>query len=239
MSNPSNPSQSYILIMKIRSDLLLKKMFSHVKERKKLQILRENKRIRYEINISIDDYKNFKKIEIIIIPKKNIHDAFINIIEEEKSKYHVYFNDKKEEEENKETKISTMDIEKIKIILDEGFMTFSELFSDCCCKSIQFIKFNRTNIDNMYKMFYNCQAKTINLSNWGIRNVKDMSYMFAECKCLKELYIYNINVENVTNMEYMFYDCNNLKTINLSNLDAKKCFKYGVYVCGMLVINEN
>ena len=70
MSNPSNPSQSYILIMKIRSDLFLKKMFSHVKERKKLQILRENKRIRYEINISIDDYKNFKKTEIIIIPKK-------------------------------------------------------------------------------------------------------------------------------------------------------------------------
>ena len=222
MSSPSNPFQSHTLIAKIKSNVFLRKMFSHLKERNKLQILQQNKRIRDRVNISIDDYKNFKKTELIIIPEENKYGVFINIKKEEKNKYHVFFNDEKKEEKNKETKRLTTDIKKIKIILDEDFMSFNELFSHCSCiKSIKFIKFNRTNIDNMKMMFYNCRAKTINLSNWGIRNVKDMSYMFAECICLEKLYIKNINVENVTNVEYMFYKCSKLSIIDLSNLNAK------------------
>ena len=84
MSSPSNPFQSHTLIAKIKSNVFLRKMFSHLKERNKLQILQQNKRIRDRVNISIDDYKNFKKTEIIIIPAENIYGVFINIEEEEK-----------------------------------------------------------------------------------------------------------------------------------------------------------
>ena len=60
MSSPSNPFQSHTLIAKIKSNVFLRKMFSHLKERNKLQILQQNKRIRDRVNISIDE--NLKKI---------------------------------------------------------------------------------------------------------------------------------------------------------------------------------
>ena len=55
MSSPSNPFQSHTLIAKIKSNVFLRKMFSHLKERNKLQILQQNKRICAIMNISIDD----------------------------------------------------------------------------------------------------------------------------------------------------------------------------------------
>ena len=82
---------------------------------------------------------------------------FINIKEEnDKSFYHIYFNENNEEIKrnyiNKNEKIS-----KIKIIIDMEEKSLKELFKEChCVKQIKFIKFNRTDFTDYSYMFYSC-----------------------------------------------------------------------------------
>ena len=74
-------------------------------KKKKLEIVKYNKRIQNRINLDIKDYKEyseaFSSIEIEIIPKKCEYDKFINVNKKDKSYYHIYFNDNKKEIKNK------------------------------------------------------------------------------------------------------------------------------------------
>ena len=53
------------------------------------------------MNININNYKDFSEkfssIELEIIPIQNEYGPFINIKEEDKKYFHIYFNDNKEE----------------------------------------------------------------------------------------------------------------------------------------------
>ena len=67
-------------------------------KKKKLEIVRCNKRIQNRLNLSIKDYKKYyEEIEIEIIPAKDEYGRFINIQENNKLYYHIYFNDNKKE----------------------------------------------------------------------------------------------------------------------------------------------
>ena len=112
--------------------------------------------------------------------KDNEYGKFINILDEEKEYYHIYFDNSNEEikrnylNENEKVKI-------IKIIIDYQVKSFKQLFENCkYIKSIFFKKFYRINIT-------------------------DMSYMFSFCSSLKELNFSNFKANNVTNMESMFF----------------------------------
>ena len=74
-------------------------------KKKKLEIVKYNKKIQNRLNLSIKDYKEYSKIitpiEIEIIPNKGGYGKFINIKENDKLYYHIYFNDNKEEIKNK------------------------------------------------------------------------------------------------------------------------------------------
>ena len=152
-------------------------------KKKKLEIVKYNKKIQNRINLSVKDYKvyseTFTPIEIEIIPKKGEYGKFINIDEIDELYYHIYFNDNKEEIKNK-YKIQKEDkVSKIKIIIDYQVKSFFKLFDDCeCIESINFKKFYRNNIT-------------------------DMSYMFTLCSSLKELKLTNFNTDNVTDMLWM------------------------------------
>ena len=157
--------------------------------------MKYNKKLQKRLNINIYNYKEYSQLYSSIEIKLTLVDnrcRFINIPDEEKEYYHIYFDNSIEEikryylEDNEKVKM-------IKIIINYQVKSFATLFQDCVCiNSIFFKKFYRINIT-------------------------DMSYMFNGCSSLKELKFSNFNTNNVINMSHMFYDCSSLKKLNLSN----------------------
>ena len=137
-------------------------------KKKKLEIVKYNKKIQNRINLSVKDYKvyseTFTPIEIEIIPTKDKYGKFININKNDEIYYHIYFNDNKEEKKNKyiidkkdkvtkhEYEIDEEDkVTKIKIIIDYQVKSFNKLFWNCgCIESIVFKKFYRNNIKHLF-----------------------------------------------------------------------------------------
>ena len=207
----------------LKSDYFILKFFEYMTERKSLETIRYNKSIQNRINININHYKLYYEtktsIELDIIPMKGKYGKFINIKEEDKKYFHIYFNDNKKEIEktllNKDDNVS-----KISIIIDYQIKSFSKLFVFCgCIKSIDFKKFYRNNVTDMSCMFYGCLSiKELNLKNLNTNNVTNMSCMFYGCSSLNELNLNNFNTNNVIDMSFMFYGCSSLNELNLNNL---------------------
>ena len=175
----------------IKSEYFLQRIFDNLKRNKLLEIVKYNKQLQNKLNININSYKEFSQlyssIEIELKLDDGIYGEFINISEEEKDYYHIYFNNSKEEikrnylDENDE-------IEIVKIKIDYQIKSFGELFADCdFINSIFFMKFFRNDITNMSSMFYGCSSlKKIDFSNFNTDNVTDMSCMFSNCKSLSK-----------------------------------------------------
>jgi len=208
-----------------KNDYFLRKLFDYLSKKKKLDIIKYNKKIQKRINIDINDFKQFSEkyssIEIEIIPAKKKYGKFININKGYEIFYHIYFNNNNEEiKRNYLNKNET--IKKIKVIIDYQVKSFENLFDCCeCIESIFFKKFIRNNIHNMNGMFHLCSSlKDINLSNFNTNNVIDMNHMFYYCSSLKEINVSNFNTNNVTNMSHMFSFCSSLKELNISNFNT-------------------
>ena len=132
----------------IKSDYFLQKLYDNMTKKKKLEIVKYNKRIQNRINLSVKNYKEYSEtftpIEIEIIPTKGKYGEFINIDENDELYYHIYFNDNKKEIKNKYEINEEDKVTKIKIIIDYQVKSFKELFCDCeCIEFINFKKFNR------------------------------------------------------------------------------------------------
>ena len=134
----------------IKSDYFLRKLYDNMPKKKKLEIVKYNKKVQKRLDLGVKDYKEYSEtyssIEIEIIPAKGEYGKFINIKENDKLYYHIYFNDNKEEIKNK-YKIDEKDkVTKIKVIIDYQVKSFKELFKGCeCIKSINFTKIYRFN----------------------------------------------------------------------------------------------
>ena len=198
----------------IKSKYILKHIFGNLDKKIQLEIIRYNKNIRDKLNINLNDYIEYPKIEIEIIPVENKNGLFFPCYETLKPYVHIYFNDDKKEVQRGYLNIND-NVSKIKIIIDRQIKTFSNLFGGCdCIELVNFKKFERKNIINMAYMFINCRSlKEINLSNFKTDNVKDMSCMFSECYLLKELDISSFKMNNVYSMNKMFFLCNSLQRI--------------------------
>ena len=210
----------------VKSHYIILKFFEYLTERKYLETIRYNKSIQKRINININHYKAYSEtktsIELDIIPMKGKYGKFININEEDKKYFHIYFNDNKNEQ-IKSTSLNENDkISKINIFIDYQVESFNKLFDNCkCIESICFKKFYRNNVTDMRIMFYGCSSlKELNLSNFNTNNVIDMGHMFYGCSSLNELNLSNFKTNNVTNMNEMFYGCSSLKELNLSNFNT-------------------
>ena len=92
------------ILENIKSRYILSKIYDNMTKKKKLEIVKYNKKMQNRINLSVKDYKEYSEtftpIEIEIIPKKDKYGKFININEIDKLYYHIYFNDNKEEIKN-------------------------------------------------------------------------------------------------------------------------------------------
>ena len=230
-----NQERLNINIMSIKSNFVLKKAFNFLQQRKKLEIIKYNKRIMKRLNISINDYKEYNEIEIEIISHKNKYGNFINIFNKEKEKYfHIYFNNDKETT-NRTYLIKNEKVSQIIIKIELNVDSFDSLFLNCVCiKSINFKKFHKKNIIKMNRMFQGCSSlETINLQNFKTENVTDMSSMFFGCSSLKEIIFSDFNIDNVKDTSYMFYGCSSLKDLNVSHFyrDNIKNKKYMFYGC--------
>ena len=94
-AKPNPPIES------LKSDYFFQKLYDNMPKKKKLEIVKYNKKIQYRLNLSIKDYKEYSEtyssIEIEIIPTKGKYGKFININKNDELYYHIYFNDDKEE----------------------------------------------------------------------------------------------------------------------------------------------
>ena len=139
------------IIDNIKSRYILSKIYNNMTIKKKLKIVKYNKRIQNRLNLGVKDYKEYSEtftpIEIEIIPIKDKYGKFINNNENDKLYYHIYFNDNKEEIKNKYEINEEDKVTKIKIIIDYQVKSFKKLFSWCeCIESINFKKFYRNNV---------------------------------------------------------------------------------------------
>ena len=76
---------------KIKSDYFLQKLYDNMPKKKKLEIVKYNKKIQNRLNLDIKDYKEYSEtftpIEIEIIPMKGEYGKFININKNDKLYY--------------------------------------------------------------------------------------------------------------------------------------------------------
>ena len=154
----SNKIESKDIFKNLKNDYFLQKLFHILLKKKSLDIIKYNKKIKERINISIKDYKEYSEIyssiEIEIKPVNNEYGEFINMNENDKKYYHIYFNDNKEEIKRNYLN-ENENVTKLKIIIDFQVKSFYELFYNCkCIEYIYFNKFYLNNINNMGSMFY-------------------------------------------------------------------------------------
>ena len=136
--------------------------FNNLEKKKSLYIVKYNKNIKKRMDIGIKDYKEYSEkyssIEIEIKPVKKNYREFINIKDENKIYYHIYFNNNKKEIKRNYIYIGEK-VKIIKIIIDYQIKSFAELFSNCKnIISINFTKFVRNNITDMNNMFFECSS---------------------------------------------------------------------------------
>ena len=213
----------------IKSNYVLREIFTKCKERVYLKLVLHNKRLQKRLNLSIiDALFSFNTMKIEIIPVSVADDPFlvrfpfINIKDEDRAHYHIFFNDSKKPIK-KEYFRKDDNVTKITVFIDKKIKTLKELFKDCIyIKEVKVTGCRKYTIYNTSKMFYGCKSLVkVDISKLQTQNVKNMGWMFYFCSSLKEVNLGNLNTSNVTNMEYMFAWCEALKELNLSNFDTK------------------
>ena len=114
--------QQNSILQNIKSNYFLERIYDNILKKKSLEIVKYNKKMQNRINLSIKAYKEysekFTQIELEIIPCNNKYGRFINITENQKLFYHIFFNDNKEEIENKYSINEEDKVTKIRIVID-------------------------------------------------------------------------------------------------------------------------
>ena len=77
----------------IKSITIFKQIFNILQKRKQLEIVKYNKKNKARLNLIINDYDEYFKLEIELIPELNKYGQLINLSENDKEEfYHMYFN---------------------------------------------------------------------------------------------------------------------------------------------------
>ena len=76
------------IIENLKSDYFLQKLYDNMTKKKKLEIVKYNKKVQNRLNLDVKDYKEYSEtyssIEIEIIPVKGKYGRFIKINEDDK-----------------------------------------------------------------------------------------------------------------------------------------------------------
>ena len=194
----------------------------YLDEKRYLSLFKYNKKYQKILEITLKDYeKKFLQIEIELVLKNPLieeENIFVQIKENNQKAIHIYINNK-EENKNSIKKDEYNNTTKIKLVLDYNVFSFAGLFRNCkCIQEINFIKFNKEFILDMYEMFKGCESLSkLNVSKFKTQYVSDMGGMFYGCSSLQELDLSNFIFDNVNNTFEMFAFCTSLKKLNLNN----------------------
>ena len=185
----------------LKSDYFLIKLFNFVKKNKSLEITKYSKSLQKRLHLTINNYIEYSQtytpieLELTLAKYRYDYNTLINISDEDKNYYHIYFDDSNEEIKRNFLN-ENENVGKIKIIIDYQVKSFEKLFYNLryVFHSIIFKKFYRNNITNMSCMFHECDSlKVLNLSNFNTNNVTDMNHMFYGCPNLYELDLSKFN----------------------------------------------
>ena len=226
----------------LKCDFFIKNIFVLLADKKLLELIKCNKKLQKIMDVNINNYKIYHEIytsiELEMTLQKERYGKFINIKDEDKKYYHIYFNNNKKEEIKRYELNNDDNVSKIDIIIDYQVKSFAELFRYCHCASIKFNKFYRTNVTDMNYMFYSaCFLSEIDLTNFNTDNVTDMSYMFCGCP-VTELNLTKFKTDKVTNMKCMFSGCEKLKELNLSNFNTNNVRDMSAMFTGCSLLKE-
>ena len=123
----------------IKSKYIIKQILELLHKKNLLTIFKYNKATRNLLNITSDDYKKYTEIELEMEVSRYRFGKFINYKEEDKSYYHIYFNNNNKEEIERNYLNENEKVSNIKIIIDYQVKSFNELFKDCkCIETINF-----------------------------------------------------------------------------------------------------
>ena len=122
--------------------------------------MKYNKKLQKRLNLNINDYKDYSQIYSPIERELKLDDKkygkFINISNDDKEYYHIFFDNSDEEMKRNYLKQNEK-VEIIKIKIDYQVKSFERLFKDNdFISSIFFKKFHRITITNMRCMFDGC-----------------------------------------------------------------------------------
>ena len=127
ISNDKKDTKTKDFLKKIKSNFVLKKINDYLQKIKSLIVFKYNKELQKRLNININDYYDYSKIEIELIPIKNEKGRFINIPEDKKGYYHIYFNESKDEIKTNELAEDNK-VSRIKIIINYQIIVQMILF---------------------------------------------------------------------------------------------------------------
>ena len=240
----------------------------HILKRIYYKIFKHNKNFQKKLDLKLEDYKElsnriFFSTDLELIPIQQIEPKIKHYFirtKENKSYYHIYFNN--DQEETKRNYITSDDkIDKIRIKIDMDLKSIKGLFYECAIiKEIKFTRFNRNDFIDMSELFYGCTSlEKLDIKLFKTPNVQKMNWMFSICRSLFELDIlnfdtsnvtemmnlfsgclslrkinFNFNTKNVTNMRNMFFKCMSLKNIDVSNFDISNVTNFNEMFYGCI-----
>ena len=245
---------------------------NYIQKRIYYKIFKYNKNFQKKLDLKLEDYKELSNriyfsTELELIPIKQIEPKIKHYFirtKENKSYYHIYFNN--DQEETKRNYITSDDkIDKIRIKIDMDLKSIKGLFYECAIiKEIKFTRFNRNDFIDMSELFYGCTSlEKLDIKLFKTPNVQKMNWMFSICRSLFELDIlnfdtsnvtemmnlfsgclslrkinFNFNTKNVTNMRNMFFKCMSLKNIDVSNFDISNVKNFSEMFYGCINLND-
>jgi len=226
----------------IKSKHILKQIFNKLHKTTFLKIIKHNKYIQNIFGLELNDFKDcYEKIIIEIIPKQYLkytfdENYFIRIKNNEEPYFHIYFDNDKEEIKRAFIK-KNESVRKIKVIIDYEIKSFFNLFHNCeIIEKINFIQFNRKDINDMSYMFFGCSAlKEINFSFIKFEKVKDIDCMFYGCSSLKKInnsYLISNNNNKAWNKKKILLNPN--KFIIKKNKSENKYDYYNDLICFLI-----
>ena len=101
MNKSKEQSKSKLVFDIIKSYFFLRTLFDLMRKEKSIKIAKINKSLQKKLNLSIKDYKEYSQIyssiEVELKLADNEYGRFINIPDQEKDYYQIYFSNSKEE----------------------------------------------------------------------------------------------------------------------------------------------
>ena len=111
------------MLKNIKSPYILGEIFSYLSLNNELRLVKHNKQHQALRNISINTYKEYNQIEILItlIDKTdgyilNYNNTFINFNDKDSSYFHIYLNESKNE--IKSNIVNYKNVKKIRVLID-------------------------------------------------------------------------------------------------------------------------